>query len=85
MWVFQRWNKLLEPEDGIRMYECFHCLSRSVIWDSDFSFEDYGMYGDGIVQVCHCTNCGAMITYYIPLDEEAEETVASMTGEESGA
>ena len=56
-----------------------------MIWDSDFSFEDYGMYGDGIVQVCHCTNCGAMITYYIPLDEEAEETVASMTGEESGA
>lgn len=24
------------------MYECFHCLSRSVIWDADFDTEDYG-------------------------------------------
>ena len=27
------------------MYECFHCLSRSVVWDSDFTFEDYGLDG----------------------------------------
>ena len=28
------------------MYECFHCLSRSVIWDSDFTFEDMGYDGE---------------------------------------
>lgn len=40
------------------MYECFHCGPRSVIWDSDFSFEDFGYEGEGIVHVCHCCNCG---------------------------
>lgn len=53
-------------------YECFHCLNRSVIWDNDFSFEDYGYMGEGIVQVCHCTSCGAEILYLISLEEEEE-------------
>lgn len=25
------------------MYECFHCLTRGLIWDADFTFEDYGL------------------------------------------
>ena len=52
------------------MYECFHCGAKAVIWDNDFSFEDYGYDGEGIVQVCHCTNCGALITYCIAFEEE---------------
>ena len=54
------------------MYECFHCLSRAVVWDADYDFSDFGMDGDGIVQVCHCTNCGAQIEYYIEsnMDEQ---------------
>lgn len=55
------------------MYECFHCGSRSVIWDSDFSYEDYGIDGEGIVQCCHCENCGARIEYYIDIDTEEDE------------
>ena len=55
------------------MYECFHCGSRSVIWDCDFTFEDYGYEGDGIIQDLHCCNCGAQIQYFIRLDNEAEE------------
>lgn len=47
------------------MFECFHCGARSVIWDSDFDFEDYGISGEGIVHACHCTNCGAQIIYLI--------------------
>jgi hypothetical protein len=54
------------------MYECFHCGSRSVIWDNDFSFEDFGCEGDGIIHVCHCCNCGAVIEYYIPLSDDDE-------------
>ena len=54
------------------MYECFHCLSRSVIWDADFTFEDCGYEGDGIVQFCHCENCGAEIEYRIPFPNEEE-------------
>ena len=56
------------------MYECFHCGEQSVIWDGDFSFEDYGEKGEGIIQECHCSNCGARITYRIPtkLPEEVK-------------
>ena len=55
------------------MYECFHCLARAVVWDSDFSFEDFGLEGEGIVHICHCANCGAEIEYYISEKGEDEE------------
>ena len=51
------------------MYECFHCCARAVIWDADFSFEDVGYEGEGIVHYCHCENCGAQIEYYISCEE----------------
>ena len=56
------------------MYECFHCGSRSVIWDADFSYDDYGLDGEGIVQVCHCENCGAHIEYYIDCGDPGEDS-----------
>lgn len=55
-------------------YQCFHCLSNSVVWQSDFSFEDYGLEGEGVINVCHCANCGADIEYYIPIDSEESTT-----------
>lgn len=55
------------------MYECFHCGSRSVIWDADFDFEDYGLEGSGVVHACHCCNCGARIEYYVGEEEDGEE------------
>ena len=54
------------------MYECFHCGSISVIWDCDYDFSDFGYDGAGIVQMCHCENCGAEIEYRISFDEEDE-------------
>jgi transcription elongation factor Elf1 len=60
------------------MYECFHCGHRAVIWDSDFSFEDYGEEGEGIIHVCHCSNCGAEIEYRIPITEEDVEELEEM-------
>ena len=56
------------------MYECFHCGQRAVIWDSDFTFEDFGYDGEGIVHCCHCANCGAEIEYRISLDDEDADT-----------
>jgi hypothetical protein len=56
------------------MYQCFHCLDQSVGWDSDFSYEDFGYEGEGIVHICHCANCGAEIEYRVPLEEPEEET-----------
>lgn len=52
------------------MYECFHCGERTVVWDSDFSYDDCGYDGDGVVTFLHCTNCGAQIEYAIPFGEE---------------
>jgi transcription elongation factor Elf1 len=56
-----------------RMYECFHCGQRAVIWDSDFDFDDFDYEGEGIVHICHCTNCGAEIEYDIPIDGEESD------------
>lgn len=53
-------------------YQCFHCLSQAVIWDNDFTFEDYGYEGEGIIHVCHCANCGAEIEYKINLGGDEE-------------
>jgi hypothetical protein len=50
------------------MYECFNCGCKSVIWDGDFDFADYGEEGKGIIHECHCENCGARITYRVPND-----------------
>ena len=52
------------------MYECFHCLQKAVIWDSDFDFSDFGYEGEGIVHCCHCTHCGAEIEYRVPIETE---------------
>lgn len=65
------YKKQIEGDGDSRgVFERFHCLSRSVIWDSDFDLEDLGYEGKGIVHLCHCENCGAEIEYRISLDEE---------------
>ena len=63
------------------MYECFHCLCKSVIWDNDFDFEDFGYEGCGLVHICHCTNCGAEIEYRVEYPQETEETEKSNESE----
>lgn len=55
------------------MYECFHCGCRSVIWDGDFSFEDFSYDGEGIVHICHCESCGAEIEYRIAIQAEEDQ------------
>ena len=63
-----------EPEDkGSGMYQCFHCLHNTVVWDSDFDLSDMGYEGEGVVHVCHCTNCGAEIEYRVPFNKEEKD------------
>lgn len=57
------------------MYQCFHCGANAVIWDNDFDFEDFLYEGQGIVHICHCTNCGADIEYRIAIPDEDDEDV----------
>ena len=54
------------------MTQCFHCGHNSVVWDCDFDFDDFGYEGQGIVQICHCANCGAEIEYRIRIPDEEE-------------
>jgi len=54
------------------MYECFHCGKKSVIWDGDFTFDEMGYEGEGVVNCCHCTNCGAEIEYKVRIPKEDE-------------
>lgn len=55
------------------MFECFHCLHKSVVWQCDYDFEDFDYDGEGIVQILHCSNCGADIEYRVPSNNEEEE------------
>jgi len=69
---------------GTSGYQCFHCLHNTVFWCGDFSFEDYGLEGEGLIHVCQCGNCGAEIEYYINLEEETEDDKnAEMGGQET--
>jgi hypothetical protein len=68
---------------GTEMYECFHCLHKSVVWQCDYDFEDFGYDGEGIVQILHCSNCGADIEYRIENknDEDKNEEKESEENE----
>lgn len=48
---------------------CWFCNS-TLIWNNDFSFEDYEIEGDGIIAVLTCTNCGATAEFYTEKDIE---------------
>ena len=56
------------------MFRCYHCRSKTVLWDNDFSFEDCALDGDGLVQFYHCETCGAIYEVRLSYDEP-EETV----------
>lgn len=61
-----------EPAEVRGIYECFHCGARAVVWGADFSFDDYGREGEGIVHTLTCDNCGAEIEYYIQTGDDQE-------------
>ena len=45
---------------------CWCCRSGELVWNNDFSYEDYGLEGEGIVSVLSCSNeeCGAVAEFY---------------------
>lgn len=55
------------------MYECFHCGERAVVWQADFTFDEVGLEGDGIVHFCICGNSGAEIQYRVPMEDNDEQ------------
>lgn len=55
------------------MYQCFHCLNNSLVWQSDYSFEDFGYDGEGIVHILICSKCNSEVEYRVPLNKENED------------
>ena len=54
--------------------ECYHCGHKSVYWQNDYDFEDFGYEGQGIVQMYTCANCGTEIECSIPIiNSESED------------
>lgn len=49
------------------MNECPNCRSRKHLsWESNFTFEECGYEGTGIVTFIECLNCGAKIEICVP-------------------
>lgn len=59
------------------MNKCFHCQEDTVVWDSDFTPDEMGIEGEGVVHLLHCGNCGAVIQYTVleEGDERADSNV----------
>lgn len=51
---------------------CWFCGSL-LIWDNDFSYEDYNTEGEGVVTVLHCSVCNSTWEGYLDLNEDEEE------------
>lgn len=58
------------------MFYCTNCGQKTAVWGADFSFEDYGYEGEGIVSNYTCSNCGAEIEVRVAIqpEESKEET-----------
>lgn len=54
------------------MFQCPHCGKPSLIWQNDFSYEDYCREGDGIVSVWVCSNCNSTIEVSTDLNSKEE-------------
>lgn len=54
-------------------YKCINCGKETAVWQSTFDSDEYGYEVKGIVNVYHCTNCGAEIQVLVP--EEVDEDV----------
>jgi len=57
-----------ELAERIANIYCWHCKSK-MIWGCDFSYEDYGLEGEGIVSTFSCSNkeCGVTSEVYYPI------------------
>ena len=53
-------------------HNCFHC-GGLLVWNNDFSFEDMGYEGEGIVHILSCPDCGSEVEYRVPQERDEEE------------
>ena len=51
--------------------DCWFCKGK-LVWNCDYSFEDFGLDGEGIVAVLTCSDCEAVFNGHLNLNEEEE-------------
>ena len=49
-----------------------HFCQGELFWSCDYNLEDFGLDGEGIVAVLHCSECNATWEGYLIFDEEVE-------------
>lgn len=59
-------EELSQEKYKIRCHFCGNPLT----WSNNFSFEDYGIEGEGIVSTHICGTCDTTVDFYCPIDEE---------------
>ncbi|MCD3276707.1 hypothetical protein [Clostridium botulinum] len=50
------------------MTDCWYCGAK-MIWNSDFTFEDYALEGEGVISILSCPNCQATAEFYHKIPE----------------
>ena len=50
------------------MTNCWFCREE-MIWGCDFSFDDYGLDGEGIVATLSCPGCNATAEFYTEFED----------------
>ena len=51
---------------------CWFC-GHKLIWEGDYSLEDFGGEGEGIVATLHCPNCNADVYCVLNCEDEENE------------
>lgn len=54
---------------------CPRCQQSSLIWGGDFTYEDYGMDGEGLVSNYTCPVCGSYLEVFTPYPEEPKKCI----------
>lgn len=49
---------------------CWFCQTE-LIWGCDYSYDDYGLEGDGVIATFSCPKCNSYVEAYSP--EETDE------------
>lgn len=72
-------DALVSLEDKFEKYKsqrkkthCWICGQGEMIWGADFSYDDYGIDGDGFVASLSCPNCNTNAEFYHTIGGDEE-------------
>lgn len=62
-------------ENKIELHSFCSCCKKenTLVWESDFNYDEVYGEGEGIVTYYHCSNCGVQVTYSDCFEDEYED------------